>query len=135
MVADRIIIPITIIIVGGILGWYLIVPLMLYMLDTIAFLIAKILTTLFPRNVNMPNSPEQSTIQRKCRVYSPNPLNYILNRVPITPEEVARYFNNCGKNPYPKDTFDVPFNPVVKKANRSLFKRTHPNHIISRVKR
>ncbi|MBL7127131.1 MAG: hypothetical protein ISS58_08055 [Dehalococcoidales bacterium] len=122
------------IVIGLIAGNYLIVPLLLYALDTIAFLAVKILKKL-PINTHVFESPEQSTIQSKCRVYNPNPLNYLLNRIPITPEEVAHYFNDCDSNPSQKDTLDVSFNPVIKKANRRLFKYAHPSRIISKVKR
>ncbi|HEY51488.1 MAG TPA: hypothetical protein G4O20_06760 [Dehalococcoidia bacterium] len=132
MVVDRIIIPIAIIIVGGILAWYLIVPLMLYILDTIAFLIAKILTKLFPRNVNMPNNPNQSTIQSGSRTYNPNPIQYLLHNYPHIPKGFANNAKNSSKNPFPEDNFDMPYDPVVKNANGCSLKPHHNKSIISR---
>jgi len=127
---DTIILSIGIIILGLKVAKYLIVPLLLYILDTIAFVIARILKLI---NTGSLKSPEQGRIQGKYRVYSPNPVKYILNCIPITPKELAYYLNNRDRTLPLENTLDVTFNPVVKNTDRSLFKFVHFKRIIERL--
>ena len=130
---ERLIVSVVLLIIGIIAGRYVIVPLLLYLGDTIAYLVVKSLNWLFPAEANFIKYPDDETIKGEYILYSPNPINYILSRVPITPKEFANYVENGRCHPCVKYSFDMAIYPVIKNTKNGLLRLVHRTGIIKRL--
>ena len=130
---DKVILSIVIIIIGLIATKYVFTPLVFYMMEPCVYTLSRMLSKLFPSDVKMFRSPQNGTIQGIYRVYSPNPINYILNRIPITPKETAAYFNESSNSPYLHYTLNVSLYPIIKNVYDSLLGLTHIKSILKRL--
>jgi len=127
---NTIILSVGVIILGLIASKYLVTPLLFYILESSVYVFVKIVSRLFPCNAKFLESPKQCAIEGIYRVYSPNPINYLLNRVPITPKEMAGYFNKSSNQPYLNYTLDMSLCPIVKNSYRRLLSLLHPKRIV-----
>ena len=129
--------------IGFVVGKYIITPLIIYVLDSIAYIISQTLSRLFPRNSDTPDSPNKSSINSKYCVYNPNPIKYFLNLRPLVKGEsgiikshTVQGFKYCDDCPLRKDAFNMAFHPIIEQPNAGTFKPTiHSKRIIPKAKK
>ena len=120
--------------VSGLLSYFLITPLMFYILDSVLYLNVKILKSSWAVEAfTLYDNRYNRTIQGKNRVYIPNPLRYILYNFKNIKKFERNKITDRESDIFGKNILNMPINPIVKNADCSLFKFTHIKSIIKRL--